>query len=95
MEVYTWEPVKFGLYKEVVFIYRWSLEQVSLQYLYTKILYFHIGNTDTLKSFLELHVHVDASVYKVMSINTLPKQGRKINQIALQSSLAQLLRAIQ
>ncbi len=27
-KVYTWGPVKCGLYKQVVFIYRWSLEQV-------------------------------------------------------------------
>ncbi len=25
---YTWGPVNCGLYKQVVFIYRWSLEQV-------------------------------------------------------------------
>ncbi len=28
--VYTWEPVTHGPYKQVVFIYRWSLEQVRL-----------------------------------------------------------------
>ena len=28
-KVYPWEPVKCGLYKQVVFIYRWSLEQVN------------------------------------------------------------------
>ena len=27
-EVYTWGLIKCGLYKRVVFIYRWSLEQV-------------------------------------------------------------------
>ncbi len=29
-KVYTMGPVKCGLYKQVVFIYRWSLEQVLL-----------------------------------------------------------------
>ncbi len=29
-KVYTWGPIKCGLYKQVVFIYRWSLEQVGL-----------------------------------------------------------------
>ncbi len=29
-KVYAWGPVKCGLYKQVVFIYRWSLEQVQL-----------------------------------------------------------------
>ncbi len=29
-KVYPWGPVKCGLYKQVVFIYRWSLEQVWL-----------------------------------------------------------------
>ena len=28
LTVYLWGPVKCGLYKQVVFIYRWSLEQV-------------------------------------------------------------------
>ncbi len=28
MEIYPWGPVKFGLYKQGVFIYRWSSEQV-------------------------------------------------------------------
>ncbi len=27
-KLYTWELVKCGLYKHVVFVYRWSLEQV-------------------------------------------------------------------
>ncbi len=27
---YTWVPVKFSLYNQVFFIYRWSLEQVQL-----------------------------------------------------------------
>ncbi len=29
-EVYPWGPVKCDLHKQVVFIYRWSLEQVQL-----------------------------------------------------------------
>ncbi len=29
-KVYLWVLVKCGLYKQVVFIYRWSLEQVAL-----------------------------------------------------------------
>ncbi len=32
-KVYPWGLVKCGLYKQVVFIYRWSLEQVRL-YMY-------------------------------------------------------------
>ena len=32
-KVYPWGLVKCGLYKQVVFIYRWSLEQVQLQYI--------------------------------------------------------------
>ncbi len=28
LKVYPWGPVKCGLYKQVVFIHRWSLEQV-------------------------------------------------------------------
>ncbi len=28
MEYIHWGPVKCGLYKQVVFVYRWSLEQV-------------------------------------------------------------------
>ena len=29
-KVYPWGPVKFGLYKQVVFLCRWSLEQFGL-----------------------------------------------------------------
>ncbi len=29
-KVYTWGPVKCDLYRQVVFIYRWSLQQVGL-----------------------------------------------------------------
>ena len=29
-KIYTWGPVKCGLYKQVVFVCRWSLEQVWL-----------------------------------------------------------------
>ncbi len=29
--VYPWGPVEYGLYKQVLFIYRWSLEQVGLK----------------------------------------------------------------
>ncbi len=32
-KVYPWGPVKCGLYKQVVLIYRWSLEQVWLYFL--------------------------------------------------------------
>ncbi len=32
-KVYLWRPMKCGLYKQVVFIYRWSLEEVRL-YMY-------------------------------------------------------------
>ncbi len=28
MKVYSWGPVNCGLYKQLVFTYRWSLEQV-------------------------------------------------------------------
>ncbi len=28
LEVYPWGPVKCGLYKQVVIMHRWSLEQV-------------------------------------------------------------------
>ncbi len=35
-KVYSWEPVKCGLYKQVVFTCRWSLEQVWLYFLVFK-----------------------------------------------------------
>ena len=29
-KLYPWGPIKCGLYKQVVFIYRWSVEEVGL-----------------------------------------------------------------
>ncbi len=41
MYIYPWGPVKCGLYKQLVFIYRWSLEQVWLY-----VVWFQVSTLD-------------------------------------------------
>ncbi len=46
MKSIPWGTVKYGLYKQVVFIHRWSLEQVWLKkYLIYTVVYMLLGST--------------------------------------------------